>query len=169
MVAGALVDDLGVAGDDLDPGIARRARHRLRDPAQQIDRHPLLDDDGAGQIERHSTADGEVVDRAADRELADVAAGKEQRVDDIGVGGEGEPVAARGQSGEIEAGLVLQRRQGRVVEGAHKDVVDQILHRLAAAAMGERHLRHIEPAEPAGAGSGDGAHAASSRRMPPYW
>ena len=164
-----LFDDLGVAGDDLNASIACGERHRLRNPAQQIDRQPLLDNHRAGEIERHGTAGREVVDRAIHRELADIAAGEEQRIDDVGIGGEGEPIAAHGQLGKIETGLVLQGGQGRVVEGAHKDVVDQILHRLAAPAMGKRHFRHMQLAEPPGPGRGDGAHAAPSRRTPPYW
>ena len=51
------------------------------------------------------------------------------------------------RSAEIEARLILQRREQRIVEGAHEHVVDQILHRLAAAAMGERHRRDVDAAE----------------------
>ena len=69
-----------------------------------------------------------------------------QRIDDEGIGGEGEPVAAPREIGEIEPRLIVQRREQRIVEGPDEDVVDQILHRLAAAAMGERHRRHMDPA-----------------------
>ena len=113
------------------------------DLAQEIDGDALLDDDRAGQIERHRAADGEIVDRAADRELADVAAGKDQRIDDEGVGGECQPVAVARQCCEIEPRLVVERGEQRIVEGRHEDVVDEILHRLAAAAMGERHGWHV--------------------------
>ena len=52
-------------------------------------------------------------------------------------------MAARG--GESTARLILKRRQHRIIEGRDEDIVDQIAHRLAAAAMGERHLRHMDP------------------------
>ena len=84
---------------------------------------------------------------AAHRELADIAAGKHQGIDHEGIGGEGEPVAMRGELGEIEARLVFERRERGVVEGGDEHVVDQVLHGLAAAAMGERHRRHIDLAE----------------------
>ena len=40
-----------------------------RDPTQQVDRQPFLDDRGAGQIERDRAADREIVDRAATASL----------------------------------------------------------------------------------------------------
>ena len=131
--------------------------------AQQVDRHALLDDRGAGEIERDCAADREVVDRAADRELADVAAGKEQRIDDEGIGGEGKPVAAPREIGEIEPRLILERSEQRIVEGRDEHVVDQVLHRLAAAAMGERHRRRTEPGRGVRARTG----AATFMRRPP--
>ena len=71
----------------------------------------FLDDDGARQVQRHRAADGKIVDRAADRKLADVAAGKNQRIDDEGVGGEREPVAVARQRREIEPSLIVERGQ----------------------------------------------------------
>ena len=159
-----LVDDLGVAGDDRDAGLARRRRHRAARRGAAARPAALLDDRGAGEVERHGAADGEVVDRAADRELADVAAGKEQRVDDVGVGREGEPVAARGQSGEVETRLVVQRRQQRVVEGARRrrrrSGPSSPCRRRHAPAS--RSARETVPSRRR-AGRGDGVHAASSR------
>ena len=76
LVAGAAAHDLGVAGDDRDARLRRRLGHRARDFAQEGDIDALLDDDGAGEIERRRAADGEIVDGAADSQLADVAAGK---------------------------------------------------------------------------------------------
>ena len=68
---------------------AARAR-RLDHAAQVGERQALLEDEGERQRERPRAADREVVDRAVDRELADVAAGEEDRRDDVGVGGEGD-------------------------------------------------------------------------------
>ena len=95
LVAGALVTTLvspvtmatpasrAVAAIDA----AIRRRRSIVSPSSTID--------GAGEIERHRAADGEIVDRAAHREPADIAAGEDQRIDDEGIGGEGKPVAAR--------------------------------------------------------------------------
>ena len=109
-----LVDDLGVAGDDLDAGLlGRRSPSSRRFCRNRSMVDAFLDDHGAGKIERRRTADREIVDRAADRELADIAAGKDQRIDDKGVGGEGQPIALRAPARQIETRLVLQQRQQR--------------------------------------------------------
>ena len=83
---------------------------------------------------------------AHDSELSDVPAGEEERRHHIGVGGEGEPIAAGGEDAEVEARLVFQGPQRRVVEGLDEDVVDQVLHRLAAAAVGQVHRAHADAA-----------------------
>ena len=79
-------------------------------------------------------ADREIVDSAAHRQLADVAAGKEQRVDNERIGGHREAVAMPGQRRKRHARLIVQRRKQRIVEDRHEYVVDQVLRRLAAAA-----------------------------------
>ena len=128
--------------------------------AQELDGDALLDNHRAGEIERPRAADGEIVDRAAHGKLADIAAGKHQRIDHEGIGGEGEPVAMGGNLGEIESRLILERGERGVVEGGDEHVVDQILHGLAAAAMGERHRRNIDLAEGAGTDERCDVHAA---------
>ena len=87
----AALDDLGVAGDDLHPGDGGRARHRVGDPPQVGDREALLEDEPGREVQRPRPAHREVVDGAVDREVADVAAGEEQRRDDVRVGGERQP------------------------------------------------------------------------------
>ncbi len=180
LVAGALVHDLGVAGDDLHAGLRRRRGHRAGDGAQRLHLQPLLDDGAAGEVERRRAPHGEVVDRAADRQLADVAAREEQGVDDEGVRGEGQPVSQPRQVRQREPRLVVQRVQRRVVEGRDEDVVDQVPHRRAAAPVRQRHFRHVDGAAPARGGTTRGlrrlAHAASPfvarscwRRMAPNW
>jgi hypothetical protein len=169
LVAGALGHDLGVAGDDGDSSLARRRRHRRGDLTQEVDRHAFLDDRGAGQIKRLGAADRKIVDGAGDRDPPDVAAGKDQRIDHEGIGSERKPVAAAREVGQIEARLVLQRRQQRIVEGAHEHVVDEILHRLAAAAMRKGHGRDVDPAERSRADWRGDIHWAVSRCLsPPY-
>ena len=85
--------------------------------------------------------------------------GKMQRIDHERIGGECKPVAAPREIGQIEARLIVERREQRIVEGAHEDVVDQVLHRLAAAAMGERHGRHVDAAQRSSADGRGDVHA----------
>ena len=122
------------------------SRHRAAIRRKRSTGDPLFDDDRAGQVERRGAADREIVDGAADGELADVAAGENQRIDDERIGGERETIAALRQGGQIEPRLVVERRQQRIVEGLDEYIVDEVLHRLAAAAMGERHRRHMHSA-----------------------
>ncbi len=69
-------------------------------------------------------------------QLADIAAGKEQRVNHVAVGGEGEAVPLGGERRQIEARLILLLRQPGVGEGLHKQVADQLLHCLSPATVG---------------------------------
>ena len=94
----AALDDLGVAGDDLHAGRPRPRRHRRDDPPQVGDREALLEDEAGRQVQRPRAGHRQVVDRAVDGEVADVAAGEEQRRDDVGVGGERQPRAVRPSS-----------------------------------------------------------------------
>jgi hypothetical protein len=129
----AALHDLGVPGHDLHPGLACRQCHGRDDPLQVLDRQALLEDESAGQVERPGTGDGEVVDRAVHGQVADVAAGEEQRVDHVRVGGEGQPRAAR-----LDRGLVFEPVEHRVAEGFEEDRLDQRVRGLAARAVGER-------------------------------
>ena len=140
LVASAAVDDLGIAGDDGHARRRRRLGHGAGDAAQERDLDTFLDDDAARKIERLGAADGEIIDGAADGKLANVAAGKFQRIDHEGIGGEGEPIAMQREIGQRKARLVFERYQRRILEGADEDIVDEIAHRLAAATMGKTHL-----------------------------
>ena len=141
-VAGAALYHLGVAGHHQHAGLVRRRRHRSCDPVQQIERQALLDDGGARQVERHRSADGQVVDRAAHRKLADIAARKLQRIDHEGVGGHRQSVAVFRQQRYRHARLVIEWRQQRVVECGDEDLIDQVLHRLATATVAEGDCLH---------------------------
>lgn len=81
-------------------------------------------------------ADRHIVGGTADGQLADIAAGKEQRVNHVAVGGEGEAVPLGGERRQIEARLILLLRQPGVGEGLHKQVADQLLHCLSPATVG---------------------------------
>ena len=162
LVASASVDDLGVAGDDLDARLGRSSRHRAGDLPHEVDGHAFFHDRRTGKIERPRPADRQIVDRAAHGELADVAAGEDQRVDHEGISGESEPVAVPREIAEIETRLILERRQRCIVEGPDEHIVDQILHRLAAAAMGECHRRHVDLPQNSRADARSNVHSAAS-------
>ena len=125
----ALSDDLGVPGDDADARLCRGLAHRLGDGAEDLDLQALLDDESRRQSEGLSTAAGEVVDGAVDGEVADVAAGEEQRVDHVGVGGQRDPPAVGLQHRRIP-----RRAAGRA-EGRQEEVLDQFFGEDASPAV----------------------------------
>jgi hypothetical protein len=126
----AALDDLGVAGDDLDAGRARRRGDGVHLHAQRVGVEPLLEDHRQAQRERARAGDGEVVDGAVDREVADRPAGEAQRLHDERVGGDHQVVADRARVGH--------RRAGLGAEGGDEQPLDQRLRRLAAGAVGHR-------------------------------
>ncbi len=88
----AALHHLGVAGDDLAPRPPRpprpsRRRSRRRSATGKPSSRMKPADRYSGRAPRH----GQVVDRAVDGEVADVAAGEEQRRHHVRVGGEGQP------------------------------------------------------------------------------
>jgi hypothetical protein len=170
LVACALLHDLRVSGDDLHARIGGCSRHGSGDLSKSVDGDAFLDDHCAGKIQRLRAADREIVDRSAHGKFANVAARKEQRIDDERIGRESQLIAMHGERGEIEPGLILEHGWRGSVESRDEHVVDQILHCLAAAAMRERHLRHEHPAERTGSlgGRGKSHVAASCFFNPPY-
>ena len=69
---------------------ARRIEATIR--SQRLQRQALFENEARAQGQRPRPGHGQVVDRAVDGQLADVAAGKEQRADDERVGRHGEPL-----------------------------------------------------------------------------
>lgn len=129
----AALHHLGVPGHDRHLRRRGGPRHRRADPPQVLDREALLQDETGRQVQRPGPAHRKVVHGAVDGEVADVAAGEEQRGDHVGVGREREPRAARG-----EDRAVLQRFEQRVAERVEEHRLDQRLGRLAARAVGHR-------------------------------
>ncbi|VTR69480.1 hypothetical protein DESC_740219 [Desulfosarcina cetonica] len=121
---------LGVTGDDLDTGCLRGALHVDHHAFQVGHGKALFDDHPHTQVQRHGTAHGHVVDRAVDGQVADTAAGKKQRIDHVGVRGEGDPT-----TGQIEPGPVVEHGQGRVVESWQEKIGCQAMGHLPATAM----------------------------------
>ncbi len=127
-VALALLDHLGVAGDHRHAGLARGGGHRLDDALQVGQREAFLEDEARRQVQRPCARHGHVVDGAVHRQAADVAAGKEQRRDDVAVGG-----ITRRPLGLRQQRLVVALAQPLVVEGARRTVA-----RPAAPSRGRR-------------------------------
>ena len=103
----AALDDLRVAGDDLRP--RRRARPRRSPRPRRAARRrsrPSSSTSESVSASGRAPGDGEVVDRAVDRQLADRAAGEADRLDDEGVGGQREPRAV-----DVDRARVGQRRR----------------------------------------------------------
>ena len=152
----AAIDDLEIAGDDADARGAGRVAHRGDDAAEQCGLEALLEDEGGAEEGRPRPAHREIVDGAVDGEAADVAAGEDERPDDVGIGGHGE------RTGEIEPRAVVTAGEFRAVEGGAEDRVEQPLGRPAAAAMGD--LDGLVAGERHRAGQGEIVHGAIPRQ-----
>ena len=71
------------------------------------------------------------------REAADVAAGKEQRRDDVGVGGHHQAPRAAHKSRRWQYGAIVALTQEFVVEMAREQFIDQLRHGPPTGAMGQ--------------------------------
>jgi hypothetical protein len=115
-------------------GLAGGTRHRLDDARQIGERQALFEDEAGSQIERRRAEHGDVVDRAVDRQATDIAAGKEQRRNDMPVGGHHQPAR---RYGHHRAVVALPEKV--VAEMLGEQLLDQLCHGPAAAAM-----RHVD-------------------------
>ena len=111
-----------------------RLLQALHHRPERFHREPLFEDEAAAQVDRTRAAHRQIVHRAVDRQRTDVAAGKEQRMHDVGIRGESQPRAA-----QFKDRAVVPRLRQRAVEGRQNHLLDQLVHQLAAAAMGQRH------------------------------
>ena len=154
--------DLRVAGDDRRAGTGRGRGRRRGDRPQLLERQPLLDDVGQAQRHRPGAHHREVVDRAVDGELADVAAREPDGRDDERVGGEREALGADLD----DRGVVEHAARGGGRERGRKDVAHEPGGELAAGPVAQDHpgvlrdrrgagdVRRVD----AGAGLVDGRH-----------
>jgi hypothetical protein len=120
-------------------GRARRVAHALGNPLQIGERKALLDDEARREIERPRPGHGDVVDRAVHGERADIAAGEEQRRDDIAVGRH-----HHASGGNVEGRLVIAGGEPFIVEGGVKNLADQPRHGASAGAMRKLHAAIAE-------------------------
>ena len=145
----AALDDLGVAGDDLDagrPAAAAIASTSARStsassPSSRISDRLSASGPGAGHRQ--------VVDGAVDRQLADRAAGEAERLDHEAVGRHREP----GAVDPHRAGVGERVERAEPNAGTSRPSIS-VCGRLAAGAVGHRDALVAEP-RPLGAGGLD--------------
>ena len=129
----AVLDDLGVAGDQLDSGLIGRPGHRRDDLLQIGQRKALLQDERRRHPAGQRPAGRQVVDRAVHGQRADVAAREERRTDDEAIGRERQLRLAQVQvRAVVVAGQLVTREM--LVE----DVPDQAARHPSAAAVREQ-------------------------------
>ena len=129
----AALDDLGVAGHDLDAGGVGRRGDRLDLGAQRRPRAaPPRARATRLSASGRAPGDREVVDRAVDGQLADRPAREAHRLDDEAVGRHRE----LGRRRPTRAGVA--QRVERSAERRHEQALDQRLGRLAARAVRHR-------------------------------
>jgi hypothetical protein len=129
----AALRHLGVAGDDLHPGLIGGATHRTRDPSNIGDRQALFQDEGGRQPQGSGAHDRQVIDRATHRQASDVTPRKEQRRNDVGIRRDDKP----GFGGCRDDRPVIAPAQGRVVEGLEEHLAHQAVSQNASAAVPE--------------------------------
>ena len=75
------------------PAASASLAHGGEDLRQFVPGEALFENQADAHVERPRPHHGKIVDRAVHRQAADVAAGEEDRIDHIGIGGKGKPLA----------------------------------------------------------------------------
>ena len=119
---------------NLHSGLRRGLLHRRDDRAQRIHRQAFFKNESRAQVERTRAAHGEIVDSAVDGEVADGAAGKNQRVHDERIGGEGKPRAGLTPSSGRTAPSWRCSSMGLPKAGM-KNLFDELMSQASAAAV----------------------------------
>ncbi len=96
-VSTAVINDLGVAGDNRHIRFLCCAGHGSNNLLQLGQRQPFLQDESCGQIERLRPNHRQIVDRAAHSQFANVPARKEDRLHHIAISGHGQARASSPQ------------------------------------------------------------------------
>jgi hypothetical protein len=119
--------DLGITGDQLDACSVGCLAYRLNDTPERFHWQPLFKDEAGAQIGRSCAAHRQVVDGTIDCQTSYVTTREKEGVDNIRIGGEGEP-----RSPKQKNGAVVPRLQQRIAEGGHEHLLDQLVHQLPA-------------------------------------
>ncbi len=147
-VRAAAFHHLGIAGDDLHPGLLGRGRHRSDHPAQGLHLQPFLQDKTGGEVQGRGPHHAQVVHCAADGQAANIAAGEKERLDHVGIGSEGQAPSSKFQVpgsrfsfsvsrfpiswGQLQDGGIVALIQQGVGEGRAKELVNKVVAQLAA-------------------------------------
>src|SRR5437588_826877 len=107
----AALNYFGITGDDSDTRFPCCCRHRRNDAAQVGDGKAFLQDKACREVERDSTGHCQVVDRAVNGQFANIPTWKEERTDDIGIGGEGQALT---RSIQAEGCCIVHRIEQRI-------------------------------------------------------
>ncbi len=83
---------------------------------------------------RIGAGDGQIVDRAVHRQLADRSAGKKQGLHDEGIRAHGNAAGTHFAT-EIEQGGIAEIFKRGIAEGGQEQMLDQFVAQLAAAAV----------------------------------
>jgi hypothetical protein len=107
--------DLRIPGNDQHAARRRGLLQAVEHLIEHRPRQSLLDQQSQCEPPRPRAIDREIVDRPADRQRADVSAGKHQRRDGVAVGGDGDLPSRQFQPGRIaqlvENGIAKPRQQ----------------------------------------------------------
>lgn len=123
--------NLRIPHDDADTSLSGGLFHGSNDLPKVFHGKTFFNDKGAGKVFRPCPHTGEVIDRAADAELADIAAGEFPGGDNEAVGGEGDFPVVDGK----KRGIVC--RELRIVEMAYKDILYEFAGPTASRTMGK--------------------------------
>src|SRR5262249_2161142 len=80
------IDDLRIASHKRNAGLRRRVAHRRDDALEIVHGNTLFQDKTSRKINRARPAHGQIIHRAMDGELANIASWKENRTDDKRIG-----------------------------------------------------------------------------------
>ena len=118
-----MFDDFRIPCDQPHSRVFGGLLHGRCHTTEQRYRQTLLQNKPNTEIERLCAAHREIVDGAIDRKCADVAAGKEQWVDDIAIGRERQPGIP-----EVEHGAIVREIGGRCGESGAKHLLNELVH-----------------------------------------
>jgi hypothetical protein len=114
--------------------------HRAHELIELGGHEAFLDDEGGAQPQWAGPHHGQVVDGAAHRQTPDVTAGKDPRLDDVGVGGDSQLGPVLGELGRGEDRRIVTLLQRGIAQDRLEQAVDQLPREPATAAVAQHDL-----------------------------
>ncbi len=130
-IGGSLFNHFGIAGSDRNMSPMGCLADAVQNPLQVGGWEAFFDNQGQAQRKRLGAADGQVIDRTADSQFADIPAGEKQRLNHKAVGRKQNPAVIHADFGSIG-----QRGRRRIHAGTD-GFTDKLGHQPAAPAMGK--------------------------------